>query len=328
MLFLNKTQIRFSFLLFVSFLFALSGCKDNPESSMPSHVYQSVTVFNSNPFLIVNQFNQAVIFYGQDRLSYSGGNTSGTKTGTDGELDQLFVKKYDKNGNLLLDETKVVSTKAILDYAVLRKDSLYYIIWLDTRNNPKFQSGNLNSYNVDIYYKIIDEQGNIYKNDTRLTSNLLYFQDATAKYTLTGIYNGTLNNLKSSEQSVIYGKGSIPSFNPNVTLVSTGLGPLEYHIKCYGSHMLNSSKIIFTVIDPDSSVFFNESNIAVFHKLPGYQWGPEIQNLILKMDTEDCIHICWQINDGNNSYYYYYATVDTRTYKIMSKEIGQNIWIK
>ncbi|MDP4197620.1 MAG: hypothetical protein Q8940_21420 [Bacteroidota bacterium] len=99
---------------------------------------------------------------------------------------------------------------------------------------------------------------------------------------------------------------------------------MEYHIKCYGSHIQNSSKITFTVIDPDSSVFFNENNIAVFHKLPGYQWGPAVQHLILKMDTEGCIHICWQINDGMNSYYYY-ATVDTRTYKIMAKKIGQKI---
>jgi hypothetical protein len=276
------------------------------------HQYNIGTIQNINPFLSFDDEGNAMIFYGQDTLSMNGYSK------TDGEDDLLMLKKFNDNGNLLLEEKNVVKTNAIIDYVVLKKGNYFYIIWLDPRNNTNFIANYIHTYYVDIYYKIIDDRGRIIKDDTRLTSNLQYFQDAQSNYILTGIYDGTINSLKNSDHFIIESGG----WNPTTTWIVMDMNNFEYHITTYGNHMADSSKITYTKLNQDSIVIVGEKTIAVFTKMEGVEWGPDIQNLFFSYERSNRIHLCWQLNDGSNYFIYYYAMIKMDTNQIFLKSVG------
>ncbi len=295
----------------------LFGCNhENPVITHQTHSYNEKEIKNDNPFFSFDDEGNAMIFYGQDILSMSGYGK------TDGIYDLLMLKKYNENGDVLIEETNIVKTKAIIDYAILRKDNLLYVIWLDPRNNPKFIAGVIDiehhTYDVDIYYKIIDYQGNIIKEDTKLTDSLVFYKDARSEYILSGIYDGTLIAIKTSTNFMINGNG----FSPNITWVLLDNKNYEYHIKTCGNHMVDSCKITYTKLDQDSAIVVNETVISNFVKKDGYQWGPEIQNLFFQFNTPDRIHLCWQLNDGKNYFIYYYAIIYTNESRILIKKVG------
>ena len=270
-------------------LIILFGCNnENPVIIHQTHTYNEKEMQNDNPILSFDDEGKAIIFYGQDILSMSGYGK------TDGIYDLLMLKKYDENGDVLIEEMNIVKTKAIIDYAILKKDNLFYVIWLVPRNNPKFIANVIDienhTYDVDIYYKIIDSQGNIIKEDTRLTDSLIFYKKARSEYNLSGIYDGTLISIKTSTNFIINGNG----FSPYITWVVLDTSNFEYHIKTYGNHMFDSCKITYTKFNQDSTIVINETVISNFVKKDGCQWGPEIQNLFFRYNSPNMIHLCWQ----------------------------------
>ncbi|MDZ7797913.1 MAG: hypothetical protein U5N56_13165 [Candidatus Marinimicrobia bacterium] len=295
----------------ISFLILINlfGCySENPVIN----TYSQKEIQNVNPFLFFDDEGNTMIFYGQDTISMSGYGE------TDSEYDLLMLKKFDENGNILLGETNILKTNAIIDYAVLNKNDLFYIIWLDPRNNPNFIANYLHTYDVDIYYKIIDDQGRIIKEDTRLTSELIDYMDARANYILEGIYDNTLVSIKKSEHFAI----DSDTFFPNITWIIIDEYNFEHHIKTYGNHMYDSSKITYTKLNQDSVIIVTETTIAEFLKDNGNQWGPEIQNLFFQYNSPNTINICWQLNDGRNYFIYYYAIINTESNSIVCKKVG------
>jgi len=295
----------------------LFGCNnDNPVITHQIHTYSKEDIQNDNPFLSIDDEGNAMIFYGQDTLSMSGYGK------TDGIYDLLMLKKYNRNGDVLIEETNIVKTNAIIDYAILKKNNLFYVIWLDPRNNPKFIANvddvENHTYDVDIYYKIIDSQGKIIKEDTRLTESLIYYKNARSDYILSEIYNGTLSSIKTSSSYKIDGNG----YSPNITWVIIDNNNYEHHIKTYGNHMFDSCKVTYTKLNQDSAVVLNEISIAKFVKKDGYQWGPDIQNLFFQYASQNTIYLCWQLNDGNNYFVYYNAIIYTNEHRIILNRVG------
>lgn len=299
----------YKFIIYFFILMILSGCNiENPIIT----TYSEKEIQNVNPFLLFDDEGNTMIFYGQDTISMSGYGD------TDGEYDLLMLKKFDENGNIVLGETNILKTNAIIDYAVLNKNDLFYVIWLDPRNNANFVANHLHTYDVDIYYKIIDDRGRIIQDDTRLTGELLDYMDACSNYILEGIYDSTLVSIKRSERFAIDGD----TFFPNITWIIFDEYNFEHHIKTYGNHMHDSTKITYTKLNQDGVIVVNETTIAEFLKDNGNQWGPDIQNLFFKYNDPNTMNICWQLNDGRNYFIYYYAIINTESNSIVCKNVG------
>ncbi|MDD4961821.1 MAG: hypothetical protein PHX07_06245 [Candidatus Marinimicrobia bacterium] len=299
----------YKFIIPFLILINLAGCNiENPAIT----AYSEEEIQNANPFLIFDDEGNTLIFYGQDTVSMSGYGK------TDSEFDLLMLKKFDENGNILLGETNILKTNAIIDYAVLKKDNLFYVIWLDPRNNANFVVNHLHTYDVDIYYKIIDDQGRIITDDTRLTGELIDYKDACSNYILEGIHDSTLASIKSSEHFAIDGSTCFP----NKTWIIIDKYDYEYHFKSYGNHISDSCKITYMKLNRDSVITLNETTIAGFSRASGNQWGPEIQNLFFEYNDPNTISMCWQLNDGRNHFHYYYAIINTISDSIVCIKVG------
>ena len=317
----------YRYVIFVFLIAIFWGCTNvdpnspTNEDPIPSNVtapYNIEIINNIDPFLSFDDEGNAMIFYGQDTL-----NTSeyGIK---DGIIDLLMMKKYNKNGEVLIEEKNIIKTNAIIDYAVVNKNNLFYIIWLDPRNNPNFIANeNIiedHTYDVDIYYKIVNNLGETIKDDTRLTDSIIYYEDARDDYKLTVICNETLKALKESQRFTVDGD---ESFLLTKTWAIIDTNKNEYHIKQYGGHMVDSCKLSYTKLNPDSTIVTEEKLIAKFTKINGYYWGPEILNLFFKYNGSDSIHLCWMLNDGENKFIYYYAIINTVSDQIVLINVGE-----
>lgn len=305
--------------LLILFLLTLSCIDNHPTQPTNINNYTKKEINNINPFIILDQEENVMMFYGQDTLSLSGYGK------TDGEDDLLMLKKYNKKGDLLIDEINIIKTKAILGYVVFEKNNEYYVIWLDPRNNTNYIANvddvERKTQYVDIYYKIIDRKGTTIQADTKLTKELLYYKNARENYKLTGIYDGTMKDLQKKELFFINGtgKGLYPCLETWVLIDNLNY---EYHFKIYGNHMLDSCKITYSKLSPDSYILVNEKEIAKFKKTDNWLWGPTFQNLYISTKNYEHIYLSWQLNDGRNNFIYYLATIDAKKNSYVYNKIG------
>ena len=304
--------------IFILTIIILFICCDNTSEPYQNNIYEKLPYkVKINPFLIIDSDQDALTFYGQDTVDCSGFDKPSY---TDGKWDLLMMKKYNKHGELLIDETNIITTKAILDYVVFRKKENIYIIWLDPRNNSDFRANQSHTYYTDVYFKIIDNKGNEIRAEEKLTDEIMYYQDAQEYFDLGEIYNGTINDLHY-ENIVI--KIYEYYWNPSISWIIVDSNYDEHHLKIYGAHVTDTSRITYTRFNTDSLIILEEQTIAMFKKIEGEQWGPDIQNMYAKYDGKDNIHIVWQLNDGRNDFIYYYENIDINNMAITLNTVGK-----
>ena len=303
--------------LFLIMLFYLYSCSDTPSEPHQNNQYETEFCrVNINPFLMIDSDRNAMIFYGQDTVDCTGYIPP---FHNDGEWDLLMLQKYNQSGELILAETNIITTRALLDYAVYRKDENIYVIWFDPCNYPDFRANYLHTYYIDIYYKNINKNGNIVSGENKLSNEILYIRDAQNEYHLGGIYSGTIKDLQSDD--IILKRYDYD--NPSRSWIIVDSRNDEHHLKIYGSHMGDSCRITYTRYNTDSLVVIEEQTIASFYKMEGEQWGPGIQNFYAKYDGIDRIHLVWQLNDGRNDFIYYYENIDVDNMEITLNTIGK-----
>ncbi len=248
-----------------------------------------------------------------------GFDTYTTTNGSDGHSDVLYFTKYDPSGNKIIENITILSSIGFnYPYFRLFEEETIYIIWFDLRNNYPNLTGEPYSYRGDIYYKIIDTNGSIIKNDSKVTSEFL------------DPYNYSYFNL--SKINDIQFNGTVAdfrikySYNDDFISFTTGIndtGKLTYmpkeieherhriNVTSYGS-IYDYCNIIYSRISTDGELLIEEKEIVRFEKLqePNYDEGPWLYDLNLIIDSKENVHLIWLLNDGGKDNSIYYMKID------------------
>lgn len=264
------------------------------------------------PYLILDSNDNPIIIYGLDLKKYTGEN------GTDGEDDVIVINKFNSNGEKIIDNETLISSKAIANPAIAKiSDNEIYIVWLDPRNNPDYESYDY-SYYTDIYYKKIDMDGNILINDTKLNDELLEKNEAYSNFNLSDYedipIDGTIEDLHYV--NCLYGEIGI--YTSTYTRILIDFENNEHYFKISSQYTLEASKITYTKIDSEGNILVDEKEIVVYAKGPDSIYTTEIQNVNMEIDSQDNIHIVWQINAG---YTYYYMKLNDDGEILINKEL-------
>ncbi len=301
----------FGFVLLCAILVSVSCLNKNPLSS-PENRYQTLTITRGLPYLLFDSNNNAIILFGQDGVSCSGYGD------TDGEIDLIKFVKYNSVGEKIISDKQILSSNAIIDLAAfcVEQPNHIVIVWLDPRNNPDFKSG-YHPYYADVYYKIIDSQGNIIEEDTKLSNELIEEYIAQQFFNLEGIYNGTMEDIQNEE--ILYDADFLP-FDSWIIIDSN---KNEHYFRVIGEHWDDMCRMIYTKFSYGGQVtMIKEKELIKFEKLPDEYWGPTIQKLYITIDNRDYIHSVWQLNDGRNYFSYYYLKLNDLGEMIVYEKIG------
>ena len=307
-------------ILFILILF-LSNCDNNKNPVQYSESQNRIEISRNLPYLIVNDENSTIIFTGHDYESDSGNGN------TDGEFDKIKFNRFDSNGDQIIDNKNILSSKAILKFAALKnEDQTILIVWLDPRNNPNFKANYLNTYDVDIYYKVIDFDGNTIKDDTRVTNTPVDDDSAYSKILLNDIFNGTLEDMKKKVIMTNTDNAELDSHiweyvSPSYWIL-TNLKNNKQIFEIIGDHMSDSCYLLYSKINSRSKYIIYEKELVKYTKLSNVFWGPEIQNIYFENDSYNNTHTVWQLNPGNNLFEYYYLTLDNNGNVIFCNQLG------
>ena len=309
------------YVLFILISVSLNcGSNKNPVFYSESEL-KKIEIFRDLPYLIVIDENSTIIFTGHDYESFSGfGNT-------DGEVDNIIFNKFNSNGNKIIANKIIISSKAILKFsAVINENQSILIVWLDPRNNPNFKPNHLNTYDVDIYYKVIDFDGNTLTEDTRFTNIPADDDSAYSKILLNNIFNGTLQDMKKKIIETNTENAELESYtweftSPHYWVLTNSMNNKQI-FEIIGNHMSNSCHLLYSKINSKSIYIIYEKELVKFTKLDGEPWGPEIQKIYFESDPYNNIHVVWQLNPGNNLFEYYYLKLHNDGHIIFFNQIG------
>lgn len=270
------------------------------------------------PYLIIDSEDNSIILYGRDLREYTG------EVGSDGEHDIILFNKYDSNGIKTVENKTIISSKAIIYpvFSITEEDEIY-LFWLDPRNNPDFVS-NSGPYIIDIYYKIIDNEGNIIQNDTRLTEDLI---NEAIEYETFNLSNYeeipigcTLKELHKID--CYYGEIELATLSYSMVVVDSENN--EHYFKVASNDLSDlPAKIEYTKIDSEGNILVDNYEIISFNKEAGLMYGPDIQHLDIAIDSKDYIHLLWQLNNGGNHFTYHYIKLNKNGEEIINENLGE-----
>jgi len=298
----NKSKMVF--ILFVVILI-FSNCETskNPVYFNEPQL-EEIEIFRDLPYLIVENKNSTIIFTGHDYESHTGHGT------TDSEFDKIKFSKYNTSGEKIIDDKVIISSPAILKFsAVINENQNILMVWLDPRNNPNFKA-NYHPYEVDIYYKVIDFDGNILIEDTKYTNNLFIEDSAYSTIQLDNIYNGTLQDMKKKVVMTNTDNAEMEPFvwqhtSPTYWILNHSKNNQKI-FKIVGDHIDDNCHILYSKVNSKSEYIINEKELIKYTKLNDQYWGPEIQKIYIEDDSNKNTQAVWQLNPGNNLMEYYY----------------------
>lgn len=307
--------MKLNILIIAILIFINCTSNKNPIISYEDK-YNIVEIERNLPYLFLDSDNSAMILFGQDNFDCNEVSNS------DGEFDKIIFTKYNSNGDKIINNKQILTSIAIIDMAIFAMNiqKQIVIIWLDPRNNQEFIVNHLNTYYVDVYYKIIDTKGNTVKKSTKLTNELIEYQTALNSFKLNDIYYGTMKNIKTEE---ILCDTTVSSTTSSSSWIEIDSKQNEHHFRKVGRHWDDSCKIIYKKIDKNSNVIIEDKELIKYEKLPDAQWSPVIQNMYITIDDGDYIHCTWQLNDGKNYFSYYYLKLHNAGKIVLYDKIGE-----
>lgn len=305
---------KFIMLAFMISISCTSCTSEKNPVIPPEEKYQTLEIERNLPYLFFDSDDNPIILFGQDTVSCSGYGE------TDGEFDLIYFVKYNSSDEKIINNKPVLTTNAIIDIAVFyeEKQNQLVIVWLDPRNNPDFIANHSPTY-VDVYYKIIDTQGDIIQEDTKLTNELIEHRPDALSFSLNSIYKGTMEDIKSEE--ILCDTVTSPISPSSWIEIDSKWN--EHHFRIIGRHWDDACKMIYTKSDNAGKVLIKDKELIEYEKLLGEPWGPNIQNLYIAIDNNDNIHSVWKLNDGTNHFYFYYLKLDDNGEIVIYEMIGE-----
>lgn len=300
------------FLIIIN-LFIACEKQDNGQIIEEPIEQSNKELYRQIPYLLIDSNDNIYIMYGQDLI-----NSGLYPKTTDGEFDKIILNIYNKNGeNILKDKDVISSEKAILGIAAFIKNNNIYLIWKDTKNNSEFIAGIHHTYDCDIYYKIINIQGESIFTDIKLTNELINHNDADT-FKLQTFQNLTISNI--NKFNMIY--DSITDVNTELCWIIPDSEMNKHILRIIGNHMDDECKIRYSKMDRYGNSLIYPKGLINFKRIPGEQWGPEILNFYVELDNSQNINMVWQLNDGRNFFSFYYFNVNNKGEKLVYNKIG------
>src|SRR3989344_6012630 len=223
--------------------------------------------------------------------------------GRDGNAE-IYYTKLDNNGNTLVDDTRLTFDVRNSNYPSLDLDTQgnAHVAWEDTRDNP------IAYPNPEIYYKKLDNNGNMAINDTRLTFDVRNSNYPSLDLDTQGNVHIVWQDQRTYVYEIYYEKldnnGNTLINDNMVTMANVFSGYPSLNVDTQGNAHITwddardgNREIYYEKLDNNGNTTVNDRRLT-FNG--GSSYKPSVG-----IDAQGSVHVAWEDNrDGNFEIYY------------------------